>query len=163
MTKHLLIFVFAILLCPTLLQAQNALLDTYDRESIYLRSEFWRGTVFVKNGVIKPVGFAYKRLRPEFEATPGVMPMFKKAQRNQKIAFGVSLLGLAGITAGTFMITRSIDNQGYLINEKQYRQGVNLVLGSAALTMVINIPLQLKSRQQLDDAIWLRNRALLGG
>lgn len=163
MTKYLLIAVFAILLCPTLLQAQNSLLDTYDRESIYLRSEFWRGTVFVKNGVIKPVGFAYKKLRPEFETTPSVMPMFKKAQRNQKITFGVSILGLVGITAGSLMAANAVDNQGYLINEKRYKQGLNLVLGSALCTMAINIPLQLKARQQLDDAIWLRNRALLGG
>jgi hypothetical protein len=157
--------IFAILLflqlLPTGLGAQNASLETFDREGIYLRNEFWRGTVFVKNGQVKSVGFAYKNLRPEFERTPGVMPMFKKAQRNEKISFAVGLLGLAGITAGTIIAMKSIDSQGYLINERQFRRGLNIIQGSTVAAIAINIPLQFRSRQQLDDAIWLRNRTLL--
>lgn len=151
-----------VLFCTTLLQAQNNPLETYDKEGIYLKTELFRGTVFVKGKTVRPVGFAFKHLRPEFEKTPEVMPMFKKAQRNQKISFAVGIIGLAGVTTGLLMSLKSVDNQGYLINERQYKQGVNLVLGSALVSTVLNIPLNIKSRQQLDDAIWLRNRTLLG-
>ena len=158
--------IFAILLfsqlLPTGLGAQNANLETYDREGIYLRNEFWRGTVFVKNGQVKTVGFAFKNLRPEFERTPRVLPMFQKAQRNEKISFVVGILGLAGTTVGAIMAMKSIDNQGYLINERQYKQGLNLMLGSAVVSVAINVPLKLRARRQLDDALWLRNRDLLG-
>jgi len=142
--------------------AQNKAVENYDREGIYLRNEFWRGNVFVKDGKVRPVGFAYKNLRPEFEKTPSVMPMFNKAQRNLKISLGVSILGLAGTTAGAIIAIKSIDDQGNLINESRYRKGLNLMLGSALISAAINIPLQLRARQHIDDAIWLRNRTLLG-
>ena len=163
MNKQIILSLLVFQLLSTNFWAQNTSVEAYDREGIYLRTEFWRGPVFVKDGAIKPVGFLYKNLRPEFEKTPSVMPMFKKAQRNEKISFAVGILGLAGATAGAIMAFKSVDNQGYLINERQYRQGINLWLGSILFSAAINIPLKIKSRQQIDDAIWLRNRALLGG
>jgi hypothetical protein len=87
--------------------------------------------------------------------------MFKKAQQNAKISFGVGLLGLVGVTTGALMAQNATE-QGYIMNERQYRQGINLVLISSVLSAAINVPLQIRSRQQLDDAIWLRNRTLLG-
>lgn len=142
--------------------AQDDCVERFDREGIYLRSEFWRGTVFVKNGVARSVGFAYKKLRPEFEMTPRAMPMFKKAQRNAKISFVVGIAGLVGTTAGVLLALQSVDDQGYLVNEQRYKNGVNLILASTVLSAAINVPLQIRSRQQMDDAIWLRNREILG-
>ncbi|MBN8677462.1 MAG: hypothetical protein J0M29_04510 [Chitinophagales bacterium] len=151
-----------LLLIATTGHAQQDCLDTYDREAIYLRAELFAGTVFIKNGASHSVGFAYRRLRPEFEQTPHALPVLKKAQRLSRAQFWVSLAGIAGTGAGAFMVLQSIDSQGYLSNEKRYRNGLNLMLGSLAVSTAISLPLQIKSRQQLDDAIWLRNRELFG-
>ena len=161
MIKQNLLIVLIGLFFSSSIYAQNTTLDNYDRKGIYLRTEIWRGTVFVKNGKIRPVGFAFKHLRPEFENTPNVLPIFKKAQRNEKISLAVGILGLVGATAGAITASRAIDDQGYLISERQYKQGVGLILGSAILSAAINIPLKIRARQHLDDAIWLRNRTLL--
>ena len=157
-------FFFTLLIIQGILAnlfAQNKALEKYDMEGIYLRNDFWRGNVYVKNGAIRSVGFAYRKLLPEFEQTPRVLPMFKKAQQNAKISFGVGLLGLVGVTTGALMAQNATE-QGYIMDEQQYRQGINLVLISSVLSAAINVPLQIRSRQQLDDAIWLRNRTLLG-
>lgn len=157
-TKILILALFS----PFWAFAQNDCLDRYDQESIYLRSELFRGVTYVKNGVSRPVGFAYRKLKPEFDLTPRALPMFNKARKNAKISFVVSVVGTAGVATGTLMAIRSIDQQGYLTNESQYRNGLSLMLVSAISSAAIQIPLQLKSRQQLDDAIWLRNREILG-
>ena len=78
-------FFFTLLIIQGILAnlfAQNKALEKYDMEGIYLRNDFWRGNVYVKNGAIRSVGFAYRKLLPEFEQTPRVLPMFKKAQQN---------------------------------------------------------------------------------
>jgi hypothetical protein len=141
---------------------QQNCLDTYDREAIYLRTEFFRGTVYVKNGVSKPLGFSYKRLVPEFEQTPFAMPILKKARRNFKAQFWISMAGVVGTTAGAMLALQSFDHQGNVTNERQFRNGLNLMCGSAIISTAIGLPLQIKSRQQLDDAVYLRNREILG-
>ncbi len=161
MIKKLLFALVVLAFCQNRVQAQNPLLKTYDQEGIYLRTELLRGTVFVKNGVARPLGFAYKNLRPEFEIAPRVLPLFKKAQRNAKISFAVGILGLAGATTGLLIALRGVDDQGYLLNERQFNRGLNLIWACSIATAVINIPLTVRSRRQLDDAIWLRNRELL--
>jgi hypothetical protein len=163
MIKQTYLTLLVSLLFQVSISAQSTAIENYDREGIYLRNEFWRGDVFVKDGKARPVGFAYKNLRPEFEKTPSVMPMFNKAQRNMKISLGVSILGLVGTTAGAIMVVKSIDAQGNLVNEDRYRNGLNLMLESALISAAVNIPLQIRARQHIDDAIWLRNRTLLGG
>lgn len=64
MLKPVLIPIFLVFLSGAAAWGQNDLLAAYDAESIYLRTDFWRGTVFVKNGAIQPVGLAYKNLYP---------------------------------------------------------------------------------------------------
>ncbi len=157
-TRILLLALFS----PIWVFAQNDCLDRYDMEAIYLRSELFQGVSFVKNGVSRPVGFAYRKLKPEFELTPRALPMFNKARKNAKISFVISIAGIAGVATGTLMAIRSVDQQGYLTNESQYRNGLNIMLISAISSAAIQIPLQVKARQQLDDAIWLRNREILG-
>lgn len=140
---------------------QTPCLDTYDREAIYLRTELFAGTVFVKKGVPKPVGFAYRKLQPEFERTPKALPFFKKAQRNSRAQFWVSMAGLACTATGATMILQSVDRNGYLTNERRYKNGLNLMMGSLIVSTAITLPLQIKSRQQIEDAVFWRNREVL--
>ncbi|HAD14976.1 MAG TPA: hypothetical protein DCF33_21320 [Saprospirales bacterium] len=140
---------------------QQNCLETYDREAIYLRTELFKGTVYVKNGVSKRIGFSYRRLVPEFEQTPFAMPVLKKARRNFKAQFWISMAGVVGTTAGAMLALQSLDHRGNINNERQYRNGLNLMCGSAIISTAIGLPLQIKSQQQLEDAVYLRNRELM--
>ena len=70
------------------------------------------------------------------------------------------MAGLVGTTTGVFMMLQSIDHRGYQNNEQRYRNGVNLMMGSLIISTAISLTLQIKSRQQLEDAVYLRNREL---
>ncbi|HLP95620.1 MAG TPA: hypothetical protein VK168_16365 [Saprospiraceae bacterium] len=155
------LWLFCLLFATAGLAQQNCL-EVYDREAIYLRTDFLTGYTYIKNGTPRPVGFAYRRLRLEFEQTPLALPIFRKAQRLYKAQFWVSMAGLVGTTAGGIMALQSIDRNGYVNNERRYLSGLNLMLGSAILSTGIGLTLQIKSNQQLEDAIWLRNRELFG-
>jgi hypothetical protein len=158
--NYLLILLFgSSIILPAL--SQQPCLEAYDREALYLRTELFAGTVYVKNGISRPVGFAYRKLLPEFEQSPKSLPLFKKAQRFSKAQFWISTAGLACTATGAVMILQSVDRDGYLTNEKRYKNGLNLMMGSLVLSTAITLPLQIKSRQQLEDAVYWRNREAL--
>lgn len=90
------------------------------------------------------------------------MPLFLKAKRNAKIATVVGVVTSVTAIAGGLMAIQSINNDGLIINEQRYNTGTTILFSSALVSMAVNIPLRTKSRRQLDDAIWLRNRALFG-
>jgi|GEM_PF-2024847 len=162
MTQKLFLITLFCCIGSSPLFSQNECLETYDREGIYLRTDFWAGTRYIKNGQPRNLGIFYKHLNPEFEKTPEAMPLFLKAKRNAKIATVVGIV--TGVTAilGGVMACRSVNQDGFITNQPRYDQGIILLSGSAILSLAVNMPLQIKSRRQLDDAIWLRNRAFLG-
>jgi hypothetical protein len=141
--------------------AQTDCADRFDREGVYLRYEFWKGLVWVKNGESRPLGPAYRRFAPAFEKSPEAMGLFKKAQRNNRLSRALSIAAIVGVVGGTVLAFRQIDDQGYLIDAHKYRQGMSIAIGSATLGAAISMPFQFKSRRQLDDAVWLRNRDAL--
>ncbi|MBL7809917.1 MAG: hypothetical protein JNN28_18995 [Saprospiraceae bacterium] len=153
-------FFLLCLTAVTRVSGQQDCLETYDQEAIYLRAELFSGSVYVKNGKSHSIGFAYRRLRPEFDRTPRALPVFKKSQRFAKAQFWVGIAGMIGTGIGAAMVLQSVNHQGYLSDEKQFTNGLNLMLGSLTVSTAICLPLQIKSRQQLEDAIWLRNREL---
>lgn len=157
------IFALTIIFCfATALFAQTDCADRFDREGVYLRYEYWKGLAWVKNGESRPVGPAYRRFAPEFEKSREAMTLFKKAQRNNRLSRALSIATILGMVGGTALAFRQIDDRGYLIDAHKYRQGLSIAIGSAAVGAAISLPFQFKSRRQLDDAVWLRNRDALG-
>ncbi len=157
--KH---FFVALLLATvsTTTLAQADCRDTYDRESIYLRTDFWRGLTFIKAGQPKSVGLFLNRMKPEFEKSPAAFPLFKKAQRNMKIGFAAGLLGLGGAVVGAVQANKWIDRNGYITDEKRYRRNIGWMIASATISAAVTLPLNMQARKHLDDAVWLRNREL---
>lgn len=151
----------ATILCFPVAHAQTDCRDIYDRESIYLRTDFWRGTTFVKGGQPHQVGFFLNRMKPEFESSPMALPLFKKSQRNMKIGFAAGLLGLGGTVLGAVRASKLIDSNGYATDEKRYRRNIGWMIASATLSAAVTLPLNIQARRHLEDAVWLRNREVL--
>lgn len=152
------LFFFAVLLA-NIASAQTDCRSIYDKESIYLRYQLFKGQVFVKDNKAMPVGMFFNRLAPEMEQSSKAMPLFKKAQRNAKIAFGLNMVGLATLGVGMAYVLKSQKN-GYLVNQQYYERGFNLILAGSVFSMVTVVPLSYKTQRQLSDAIHLRNSAL---
>lgn len=160
MNKNLLIC--CCLLLSFWVQAQTNCQERYDRESIYVRTEFFRGPCVVKGGKSKPVGLFFNRVRPEFELTPVAAVQFQKAQKAAKTALTVGVFGLAGATTGFLMAFRSLNHSGNNPKaQRQYDTGMGLMLGSAVVTATVALPLNVFAQRKLSDAIWQRNRELL--
>jgi hypothetical protein len=132
----------------------------YEQEAIYLRSEFWRGTTVVKNGLSVPVGFAFNHLKPEFERYPRSQPLFARAQRNARLAATVNLAGLLSLTGGTMLLLRAREANGS-INKDRLDLGLGMILGGSLLAVGATVPLTIRSQRQLADAVFLRNLELL--
>ena len=154
------LFCAVFLLCfGTLLGAQSTCAQTFEREGIYLRQEYWKGLAFVKNGNSRAVGFAYRNLAPELEKSPA-LPLFKKSQRNSKVSAGIGIAVLLGALSSILLAENQLDKNGYIVNERKFRQGVSMLVGFTSIGASATIVFHIKSRRQLDDAVWLRNRAL---
>jgi hypothetical protein len=159
MTKLLSFFFGFIFLSAS--SAQDNCLERLDKEGIYLRSEFWRGLTMVKGTESKPVGFFFEKIKPEFDHTPNARQMFLKAQKNNKIAFAASLVGVAGIITGAAISANALDANGDVANRRNFNIGSGLTFGSAALVLVVSVPLGVSSERQLSDAVWARNREMM--
>lgn len=159
MSKFLSLFVCCILLQS--LCAQNNCLQQLDKEGIYLRTDFWRGTTMVKGTQSKSVGFFFRQIEPEFNNFPIAQKMFKKAQKDNKIAFAAGMVGLAGIMAGLILNTSAIDSDGNITNHKKFDAGNGIMLGSAVLTLAVAVPFRARSDRKLADAVWQRNREMM--
>ncbi len=154
--------IFACFVILPALSAQNTCLEQLDKEGIYLRSEFWRGTTMVKGTQSKTVGFLFRHIAPEFEQYPVSRKLFKNAQRNNKAAFFTGLIGITGMITGLALNTSAIDEYGNITNQKKFNAGNGLILGSAVFTLAVAVPLRIKSERQLADAVWARNREVMG-
>lgn len=156
----LLLFLSGFLLLSSL-SAQNKCLEQLDQEGIFLRSEFWRGLTFVKGTQSSSVGFAFNKIEPEFDNASVARKMFKKAQKSNKVAFGFGMASLAGMTVGLIVAERAFDADGNGVNNRTLRKGMAIMLGSAALSFAVSVPLRIHSERQLSDAVWQRNREMM--
>lgn len=141
--------------------AQTDCQDTYDRESIYLRTDFWHGLTFVKAATPHRVGLFLNQMTPEFEKSSAAFPLFRKSQRTMKISFAVGLLGVGGAVVGGIQATKMIDRNGNITDQRRFERNLGMALASALLSTAVTLPLNLQARQHLDDAVWLRNRDVL--
>lgn len=115
-------------------QTQN---KSYQEQSIYLK-----GNKYVKNGEVYPNGFFMKKLKKEIEVSPDAVLEFQKYEKNRNIGLVFSTISLAA-----FMSTIAIDNDDV---------NLGLLIGGTA-TGLVSIPFFIKSTNQLNKAIWVRN------
>ncbi len=120
--------------------AQSAY-STYKMQSIYLK-----GSKFVKNDVAYPIGLLGGKLAPEMQVSEHATAEWQKFKkvRNWGIATSLAGLGLAVSALAT--------------ENNDLRAG--LLLGGLTLSLV-SLPLSLKSSNQLQKAVWTRNRDIL--
>ena len=148
-------------LCFSIAHAQADCRDTYDRESIYLRTDFWHGLTFVKAATPHRVGLFLNQMTPEFEKSPGALPLFRKSQRTMKISFAAGLLGLGGAVVGVVQANKMVDRNGNITDQRRFERNLGMAVASTLLSAAVTLPLNLQARQYLDDAVWLRNRDVL--
>ena len=115
--------------------------DTYNTETIYLTF-----SGFVKNNKPVGMGISGKELKKELMVSPDALIMFKKYQRKRNWTFVFSGLQLA--TEITALTTKN----------KSLKTG--LLIGGGALS-AFTIPLYIGSMNNINKAVWLRNRDVL--
>lgn len=93
MSYKLFSILVALLFISQIGNAQYTPKDKYDHESIYLKTTPFVGMRYVKDGVMKPVGFYAYRLQNELEVSPNAVMELKKYRRNSLIASGLGVLG----------------------------------------------------------------------
>ena len=157
--KHFFI-TLSLISVSSIAHAQTDCRDIYDRESIYLRTDFWHGLTFVKAATPHRVGLFLNQMTPEFEKSPAAFPLFRKSQRTMKINFAAGLLGLGSAVVGVVQANKMIDRNGNITDQRRFERNLGIAITSVALSAVVTLPLNLQARQHLDDAIWLRNRDL---
>lgn len=122
--------------------AQDAY-KTFKMESIYLH-----GNKFVKNDIKYPVGIFSSNLANEMEVSPHAVAEWKKYKSFRNWSFITSIVGL-GLTLRALTLP---------LDKKNLRTG--LLIGGFGLT-IASIPISVKSSNQLQKAIWTRNRDIL--
>ena len=131
-----------LLLCLLTFNALNAQQDsTYSTETIYLTF-----SGFVKNNKHVGMSISGKELKKELMVSPDALIMFKKYQRKRNWTFVFSGLQLA--TEITAFTTKN----------KSLKTG--LLIGGGALS-AFTIPLYIGSMNNINKAVWLRNRDVL--
>jgi len=111
----------------------------YNSETIFMQ-----GTQrYVKNNVVYA---GHKQLLREFSISPGGMDLYIRSRRKRNIAMVFSLVGTASTVYA--LLNRSHENQ---------RTFFWISLGSA----VVSAPLNIAANNQLNQAVWLRNRDAL--
>ncbi len=149
--KHSITLICGIFL---LLQAINAqvfndspLLKQYDKESIFLQSN----RIYVKNGEKQRVGFLYKSLEQEMEISPIGKIEYLKAKNTRNAA------RIAGFTIPIIYFAPFIADPDFFDNT------TSVVVWISALTAVttLNVSLNQKSYNQMQRALWYRNRDVL--
>lgn len=134
---------FVFTCCWTFSSTAQTDISNYDTETIYLQT--WSNR-YVKDGQSYPLGLFRKKLAPEMDVSPDAVVIFRQSRKNNNIA-----LGLFGATVGLLA--------GSLIADNSDVQ-VGLAIGALG-TGITSIAFSGKSQNQLEQAIWLRNKAVL--
>ena len=135
MKNIILLFVFNIITYA--IHAQNGVLtDTYDRTTIYLK----KGG-FEKDGKTIRYGTFKKNLKQELSASPMAYAEFKRSRNNNLVVVGCTLASAILTVSGT---------QRVFVKKELNYSGLGFNL--------LSIPFKIKSKNQLNRAIWLYNR-----
>jgi len=110
-------------------------------ESIYLK-----GNKYIKNDVEYPIGFLGSNLKEEMKISQFATLEWKKHVNYRNWSFVTSLTGVALTIAG------------FGAESENLQRG--LILSGLGLS-IISIPISIKSNNQIQKAIWTRNRDLL--
>jgi hypothetical protein len=122
----------------------------YDRETIFLHNT----RAYFKNYRTYPIGFSGLGMRREFEASPQGLVEFEKFRRNRSTGRILSLLGAATV----FVVPQVLLNPG--TTRASANTAFYVLLGGLGISFGGNVLVQ-KSYNQLQHAVWLRNRDVL--
>ncbi|MEM1327968.1 MAG: hypothetical protein AAGI23_18560 [Bacteroidota bacterium] len=125
--------------------AQYTPQEEYDRESIFLQTKPFGGAKYVKDGVMKPVGFFANNLVQEMEVSPHAVMLLKKSRRN-------------GVWAGVTGFLSGIAFLGVLTSDAQNDD--LWWLGTATLGLTSGL-LSTTAQNQLNKSVWIYNRDVL--
>lgn len=137
---------YAILIIASLILLQNAKAQdaykNYKMESIYLHH-----SSYIKNGVKYPLGLFSANLGQEMKVSPHALGEWKKYENYRTWAIVTSIVGL-GLTVRSITIN----------NNDTLRDGL-LISGLGA--SIASFTFGLKARNQINKAVWTRNRDIL--
>ena len=140
MKIKLLFSLITLIFTTPLFSQNNEAFKTYKMNSIYLQ-----GGKYIKNDVAYPMGFFGENLREEMKISPHATAEWNKHVTFRNWSFVTSLTGVALTVAA--------------IGAEDNNNSRNLVLAGLGLS-IVSIPLSIKSKNQLDKAIWTHNRDL---
>jgi hypothetical protein len=135
----------------------------YQEEAIFLKNTYWRGPMYVKNGVEYRVGFNARLLKKEFEGFPIAQAEFKKYQKQNKNMLVVAVVGATAAIAGWIgFMKRTLDapNPDDVVPNSTESA---LLFGGFAVEVGAVSWGTLSSNNSLQKAIFLRNQALCEG
>lgn len=112
-------------------------IEKYEQESILLR---W-GT-YVKNGEKHSIGAFGNKILKELELSEAAVLEGEKYKKNRNISLSLSLAGLGTVIAGMALEEEA-------------------VLWSGLAVSLVSIPISVKAINNLQKAVWLRNRDIL--
>ena len=135
----------------------------YQEEAIFLKTHFWWGQMYVKNGVEYRVGFNGRLLKKEFEGFPIAQAEFKKYQKKHRNTMIIALAGATAALVGWIGFTkRTLDapNPNDVVPNSTESA---LLLGGLTVEVAAASWGTLSSNNSLQKAIFLRNQALCEG
>ena len=144
---------FLLLALPCLASAQipsaTPTLRTYDRETIYISSNFW-GTRYIKDSRSYSVGMGFRKLKRELAVSPMALEEFRQFRRSRRTATLLTVAGLAGFLVVPALIPRNED------------AAVATLLGST-VAVFATIPINIQGNNRLAKSVWLHNRRVMSG
>jgi hypothetical protein len=135
----------------------------YQEEAIFLKTSFWRGPMYIKNGIEYRVGFNGRKIKKEFEGFQVAQEEFKKYQKQLIIGKVVGVTGMIvaiiGLSHWAKRMDQSLNPEGLPPSSGEtgaYLGGMIVGLGATSWGT-------LSSNNSLQKAIFLRNQALCEG
>jgi hypothetical protein len=149
MTKHIsLLAITALFACNTNAQTSaDEIKKKYETETIYHTGY---GS-YVKNGVEQNIGYFGGKMKKEFESSGEGKILFNKYISQRKTSFFTGIGVIAGFVGHSLLV--DYDNPGNPDNNLAWASyGAGLALGG------VSVYTGIKSYQNLERSIWLRNR-----
>ncbi len=141
LTSMLSFLVFSIsILLSTSAQSQQSL-ERYCAKSMYLQAG-----KYIKNGKSYPTGFLGGKMKKEMENSRDAMLAFTQFEKGRNLSMTLSLVAVGAVISSTF-----VDNSNL-------RGG--MLLGGLS-SLLIALPISFNSSDNLQKAIWCRNRDIL--
>jgi hypothetical protein len=133
--------------------------ELYQKEAIYLKNSFWKGQLYVKNGVEHRFGFMGNKIKKEFEGYPAAAAEFKKYQKTRKKTIIIGFAGVGMMATSLIMHSKRAAKTPDDEVIPNATEG-SIYLGGAGVAVVASAWGTLSSNNSLQKAIFLRNEAL---